>query len=260
MAPRARQWICALLLLCAPPPASLAQDTRLFTPADVWVAGAFAVGTVAMFRMDEQVIRSVRDSARLHSPGFDRAARAFGFLGSPGTFIAVGSLYGAGLITDEARLRQLALHGAEGMLAGLVAAGVLKGTLGRSRPFVTADTNPRDFALFRGFRADRFQAFPSGHTTTAFAFAAALTADLHRWDRGAAWMVGPILYGGAAITGMSRMYEDKHWASDVVMGAAIGTVAGIKVVRYSRTDAGRRLDRRILGDDAAVRWGYVLRW
>jgi hypothetical protein len=43
------------------------------------------------------------------------------------------------------------------------------------------------------------------------------------------------------------MYEDKHWASDVVMGAAIGTFAGLKVVRFNHTHEGNRIDRWLLG-------------
>jgi membrane-associated phospholipid phosphatase len=258
---RPAQVLAGLLLICAPatPAQQPIPDHRLFTRNDAYLLGAFVAGTVAMFSLDRQVITAVRDSARLHSPALERNARVFGFLGSPGTFISAGALYLAGRAFDERGLERAAVRGGEGMLAGLVVAGALKGVLGRSRPFVTADTNPRDFALLRGFRGERFQAFPSGHTTTAFAFAAAITADLHGHDRDAAWIAGPLLYGGAALTALSRMYEDKHWASDVVMGAAIGTFAGMKVVRFARTSSGARLDRRLLGDDA-LRVGYTLRW
>lgn len=50
------------------------------------------------------------------------------------------------------------------------------------------------------------------------------------------------------------MYEDKHWASDVVMGAAIGVFAGLKTVRFNHTRTGNRLDRWLLGgeDDAGL--------
>jgi membrane-associated phospholipid phosphatase len=54
------------------------------------------------------------------------------------------------------------------------------------------------------------------------------------------------MYGGAALIGLSRMYENRHWASDVIMGAAIGTFAGTKVVRYHRTHPGNRVDRWLL--------------
>ena len=248
----------ALLTLGGVAPSASAQepipDHRLFTSADLLLAAGFAGGTIGMFPLDRSVIGAVRDSARVHSPAFQRTARVFGFLGSPGTFIAIAGLYGAGRIADERRLEELAVHGAEGVLAGLVVAGALKTILGRSRPFATADTNPRDFRLFRGFRSDDFQAFPSGHTTTAFAFAAAITADVHGRNAEGAWVIGPLLYGGAALTGVSRMYEDKHWASDVVMGAAIGTFAGLKAVRFTRTRTGRRLERRLLGEPVQLRF------
>jgi len=48
---------------------------------------------------------------------------------------------------------------------------VLKGLLGRARPFVSTDTNPSDFKLLKGFSTSNRQSFPSGHTTTAFAVA-----------------------------------------------------------------------------------------
>jgi membrane-associated phospholipid phosphatase len=55
------------------------------------------------------------------------------------------------------------------------------------------------------------------------------------------------------MVGLSRMYHDKHWASDVVLGAAIGTFTGLKVVRYSHAHPNNRLDRAILKDRAAIR-------
>ena len=43
------------------------------------------------------------------------------------------------------------------------------------------------------------------------------------------------------------MYNNYHWASDVTIGAAIGTFAGLKVVRYHhRVNPDNRLDRWLL--------------
>jgi membrane-associated phospholipid phosphatase len=50
------------------------------------------------------------------------------------------------------------------------------------------------------------------------------------------------MYGGAGMVGASRMYENRHWASDVIVGAAIGTFAGTKVVRYHHSHPGNRID------------------
>jgi membrane-associated phospholipid phosphatase len=61
------------------------------------------------------------------------------------------------------------------------------------------------------------------------------------------WLIAPAMYGGATVAGVSRMYNNKHWASDVITGAAIGTMAGVMVVRWNHTHDGNRLDRWFLG-------------
>jgi membrane-associated phospholipid phosphatase len=92
-----------------------------------------------------------------------------------------------------------------------------------------------------------YQSFPSGHSTTAFAAAAAVQAETGEWWPHAQWILRPTLYGGAALVALSRIYEDKHWASDVVLGSAIGAFAGLKVVRFNHTHEGNRIDRWFLG-------------
>ncbi len=66
-------------------------------------------------------------------------------------------------------------------------------------------------------------AFPSGHAATAFAAAAVL--ERHLGYR-ASW---PALVG-AAYVGASRLVDDRHFLSDVVFGAAVGTASGWTVV------------------------------
>jgi hypothetical protein len=46
------------------------------------------------------------------------------------------------------------------------------------------------------------------------------------------------------------MYHDKHWASDVALGAAIGTFSGLKVVRYTHAHPQNVLDRAVLRVEA----------
>jgi hypothetical protein len=50
------------------------------------------------------------------------------------------------------------------------------------------------------------------------------------------------MYGGATLIAASRMYNNKHWASDVLTGALIGSFAGRKVVRYHHSHPGNRID------------------
>ena len=140
-------------------------------------------------------------------------------------------------------------------------AGTIKIISGRSRPFVSSDSNPHDFGFTRGLKDDEHKAFPSGHSTAAFSAAAAVVAETHEWWPQSTWYVAPIMYGGATAVGLSRMYDDQHWASDVLMGAAIGTFAGLKTVRFNHTHAGNQLDKILLGtriiptgDGTALAW------
>ena len=51
-----------------------------------------------------------------------------------------------------------------------------------------------------------------------------------------------MLYTGAAFVGLARMYQSQHWASDVVMGAGIGTFTGLKIVRYAHAHPDNWID------------------
>jgi membrane-associated phospholipid phosphatase len=86
---------------------------------------------------------------------------------------------------------------------------------------------------------------PSGHATAAFATAAALSAEYSRAPAHSR-IVAPLLYTGATLVGLSRIYHDKHWASDIVVSAGLGTLCGAKVVQYHHTHPGNRLDRWLL--------------
>lgn len=275
-----RQLLVALLVIGNAVP-GFAQDTvaaraelpddRLFVRSDAWVMTGFAIGTIAMFPLDRRIAVRLRDSALVHDRTLEETARVIGFLGSPGPFLIGGTMYLVGRYANKPRLAHLAVHGTEAIFVGLVAAGVLKTTLGRARPHAAPDTNPGDFQFLRGFTSDSYQAFPSGHSVTAFAVASAVTAEMSRWYPRSTWFVGPVLYGGAALVGLSRMYENRHWASDVALGAAIGTFAGLKTVRFTHTRTGNRVDRWLLGDqavqltlspalDGSLRVGAIARW
>ena len=61
---------------------------------------------------------------------------------------------------------------------------------------------------------DDFAAMPSGHTSSSFAAARALAEHFPEWK--------PVLYTAAAAVGLSRIFLDEHWPSNVALGALIG--------------------------------------
>jgi membrane-associated phospholipid phosphatase len=225
---------------------------RLFMRSDVYVLTGFGLATVAMFPLDRHLASVVHDEDLQANRDLMRLSSTVRWFGGQGPYLIGGGMYVLGRVFHSSRAAELAVHGTEAVVVGNVVSGALKIILGRARPYTSSDTNPRNFGFGRGLRSADYQAFPSGHATTAFAAAAAVAAETLEWWPRSRWIFRPILYGGAALVGLSRMYDDKHWASDVVMGAAVGTFAGLKVVRFNHTHVGNRLDRWLLGDSSAA--------
>jgi membrane-associated phospholipid phosphatase len=222
------------------------QQKTLFTYRDALLAGGFAALTVLMFPADQAIAKKLTDSSLTANRFFQHSANGVEVITAPGAYIIGGGLYVIGRVSHKPNVTDLGWHGLESVVLATAITGVLKGTMGRARPFVTNDTNPADWRLGGGFgNADR-QSFPSGHTTTAFAVASSITSETRRLHPSYVKLVAPVLYGGATLVGLSRMYHNKHWASDVVLGAGIGTFSGLKVVRYSHAHPHNLIDRVIL--------------
>jgi membrane-associated phospholipid phosphatase len=236
--------------------ASLSAQTTpnikpLFTWRDAVLAGGFIAGTIAIRPLDKTAADALQAPNRQQRRLFRRAASFVREIADPGSFIIGTSMYAVGRITKEDRLAEIGLHGTEALLVGAVAGEILKDAFGRARPFVDSTPNPDNWQLMRGFKkGGNYQSFPSGHTAAAFAAAAAVSAETARWYPGATYfLIGPALYAGAAGVGLSRMYNNRHWASDVILGAAIGTFAGTKVVRYHGMHPHAGIDRLLLRAD-----------
>jgi len=216
-----------------------------FTTKDVLLAGVFAGGTVLMFPLDRHLASRVHEGER-DSPLVKHAATDVEAIASPGAYFIGAGLWTVGRIGKWDRIADLGWHGTEAVLLADATTYLLKGIAGRSRPFISNGTDADFFALGRGFKNGNSASFPSGHSTTAFAAAAAVTNETTRWWPHSTWIVGPLMYAGAATVGVSRMYHNRHWASDVVLGAAIGTFAGRKVVQYAHGHPDNLFDRIML--------------
>ena len=98
---------------------------------------------------------------------------------------------------------------------------------GRERPFV--HVLPEDQKLLTHHPDDNNLSFYSGHTNVAFALvvSAGTVAELRGYKhRGWIWGVGLPM---AASVGLLRMAADKHYLTDVGMGALVGSAFGVAV-------------------------------
>ena len=71
------------------------------------------------------------------------------------------------------------------------------------------------------------RSLPSGHASTSFAIGMVLQEHF-------GWKVGLPAFLAAAYTGVSRVADNQHWASDVVFGAAVGAASGRTVTIHLR--------------------------
>ena len=205
----------------------------------------FGLATLAATPADLRITRALQDDARQADKHLSKGATVFRLLGHPGGMITGAGIYAGGLIAGNRRAEDLGLHTVETIVIANTITAAIKMTAGRARPRESPN-NAANFQLFRGFGNGEYQSFPSGHTTAAFAFATIVSAETSHWWPESRWIIGPVVYGGAALTGVSRIYNNAHWASDVIAGAAVGTLTGIKVYRYQHSHPNNRLDKRFL--------------
>ena len=221
--------------LAAKPMCAQADSARhgpMVTARDAWWLAGAASASVLLVSSDASITRSALTSS-IQGGGFVRSsldvAREFG---GPGAIALGVGLWGAGKLTHRPVLDRIGLRATEAILVSGVVTSTLKGLSGRARPDHSPGA-PRDFAFARGIRdQDGYDSFPSGHASTAFALASVLDAEWARYSPNRPRWIRPALYAAAALTAASRVFDNRHWASDVVLGSTIGVVGGHAVVRW----------------------------
>lgn len=122
--------------------------------------------------------------------------------------VPVGLLV-AGALNNDKAMRQNALYVASSTaVTALVNVGI-KHLVKRSRPF-------KKYPNFISVRMAGGYSFPSGHTSSAFATASALSRAYSKW-----YVVAPSLLWASSV-GYSRMYLGVHYPTDVAAGAVLG--------------------------------------
>jgi membrane-associated phospholipid phosphatase len=229
--------------------ADSARDKTFLTRRDLVMSGVALGATALLSRYDDDIARASQQT-RFKSDGMTRFALNVSKVNET-TLTAAGILtYGIGRLTKSRTTADIALHATEAVVLASLASQVIRGPLGRARPYEVGDTAQYDFAFGGGFRRGeagfKRRAFPSIHTSSSMAVATVLTMEVHRRRPGATPFVAPLLYAAGILPGLVRVQLDQHWASDIVAGAFMGVLSGYKVVSYSHAHPSNVFDRTLL--------------
>lgn len=133
-------------------------------------------------------------------------------------------LYALGEILNDTKTSCAGMQNFKSVLISSAFIFGVKHLTHRARPYMNQGS--KDWNLF----SDKwsYTSFPSGHAT--FAFATATTLSQISKNK----IVPVIAYSLASGIALSRIHDQKHWASDVLAGAAIGTAFSLTVNRSFR--------------------------
>lgn len=181
--------------------------------ADLLLLGGAALATVGLLRAD---IRLYSRLDNLHWTLHRRSLFNYTLLAGDG--LVDLAVMGAFAFGDE-KAQRTSVTGIEALLSAGATSVLLKHVFRVPRP----NDGAGEKRYFHRFRDD---AFPSGHTMSAFATASVISSAYPT--------AAPFAYGTAALVGLSVMKRGWHWPSDVLAGGALGALIGQVAVRVNR--------------------------
>lgn len=149
--------------------------------------------------------------------------------GEPLTPLILGSIYlVSGNSTGNEKNKKIGFEFLQTTAYSVGVTIILKYIFGRERPSTTDDPFLFDPISFRN---NDFLSFPSGHTTIAFALSTVISENVDN-D-----LLKIAAFLPAFWTGYTRVYENRHWLSDVIFGAVIGyTTAKFLTGKHNSND------------------------
>ncbi|HEY6954707.1 MAG TPA: phosphatase PAP2 family protein [Flavisolibacter sp.] len=214
------------------------------TKQDWITTGKFALVAGGLSLLDEPIqhkaLQIRNNSSTLRS--ISAQVTNFGGIYEGYTLAALGAY---GYVFHNDKMQTTTWLATQAYITGGAIESVLKFLSGRARPYFTDSTKVQAEPTFYGpfYKTPKDpngrttnSSFPSGHTTVAFAAATVFAMEYHNKP-----LVPIVAYSAATLIGLSRIAENKHWATDVLTGAAVGYLTGKLVVnnyhRYAKLKA-----------------------
>jgi membrane-associated phospholipid phosphatase len=206
-----------------------------------WTTASIVTGvTGVFFVLDDEINAEIKNNRSSTTDAFFNVFEPFG--NSAITIPTLIGFYMYGRFGENEKIERTALLASESFLVTSLFTGVLKISLGRVRPAVGGIRSN----AFRGpLHEGAGHSFPSGHTSSAFAIATVIANEYKNVP-----LLTPISYGIASLTALSRLNDEKHWASDVFFGAALGYFTSKTILKLHSNKKGRhftiypRVDQR----------------
>ncbi len=158
-------------------------------------------------RFDDRIMLHLADHRTPEQTG------TFLFLSNTFQYVEVGIPAGlliGGIISKDKQMRENALYVASSTAISFGLTQLVKHLIKRPRPFIQ---NIRIVPVTRPSSTS----FPSGHTSTTFASATALSMAYPKW-----YVIAPAFLWAGSV-GYSRMYLGVHYPTDVAAGAVLGS-------------------------------------
>jgi hypothetical protein len=184
-----------------------------------WIIASGAVSIATMLMVGD---KHVQNFFQKYKTEFTNSISHIAEMGGSQNHIALGATYLIGTILKNPKLKRASVLAFSSLLISGVLVQGSKALFGRNRPY--AANNQWEFHGPTKFKA-QYASFPSGHTAAAFAVASSISTV---YDSP---LVKVLAYTAATLTGLSRVHDNKHWMSDVFMGAILGTASGIFITK-----------------------------
>ncbi|MFP4605712.1 MAG: phosphatase PAP2 family protein [Bacteroidales bacterium] len=177
------------------------------------VGGASSVLLTTAFIYDDNINRFTLDNQTRFLTDY---ADAFYHLGNKKIIIPLNAIvYGGSWAIGNERLKTTSATAFKSILSTAILTEGGKQIFGRTRPYM--DKGPYHFRSMPILRnnSNHYKSLPSGHASLAFAFFTPYAEEYSRW-----------IYLVPASVAFNRVYKNKHWLSDVLLGSLIGWTSG----------------------------------